>query len=81
MLKNIYKGSTMNVITTVYKDHNWLPWKFKHVTKHFWLEMENQRNFLDWVALQLNYNDKEDWYNITSKVFFKLRLFFLKLKY
>jgi hypothetical protein len=63
-----YKNSPLLLISTVYPEYDWLPWKF-NVTPHgFWSDKKNQRNFMDWAAKELNYKNKEDWYNISVKV-------------
>ena len=38
----------------MYPDYNWLPWRFERVPRHFWEDKKNQRNFLDWFAIQSN---------------------------
>ncbi len=51
----------------MFPEFEWLPWKF-HVPKGFWNDMNNQRNFVDWVGKQLKYKNREDWYKITARV-------------
>lgn len=67
----------MKAVMTVYPEHNWLPWKFKHLpgTHHsvcnllvagFFQEKENQQKFFEYLAQQLNVKKPEDWYEISS---------------
>jgi hypothetical protein len=56
------------MLSSVYPDYNWLPWKFTLVPKNFWGDLKNQRKFLDWVAIQLDIKQPSDWYNVTVKV-------------
>lgn len=39
----------------------------------FWNSIENQRNFLDDVAISLNIKQPQDWGKVTKKRFFQLR--------
>ncbi len=57
------------MVTTIYSEHEWFPWKFDRVPYGYWLDMGNQRKYMDWVANQLNYKEKDDWYKITVEVF------------
>ncbi len=54
-------------MSSVYPEYEWLPWRFS-VSKGYWSDMNNQRNFIDWAGKQLNYKNKEDWYKVTKKV-------------
>lgn len=59
------------MLSTVYSEFEWLPWKFKLCPKNFWDNTTNQRKYLDWVAVQLNIKEPNDWYKVTVKVFYK----------
>ena len=56
------------MLSTVYPDHNWLPWKFNAVPKHYWREMKNQKQYLEWAGKQLNTKEMSDWYKIKNEV-------------
>ncbi len=64
----IYNNSPSLLISTVYSEYKWLPWKFQHVPNGYWEDMKNQKKFMDWVGKQLNYKDMEDWYKVTKEV-------------
>lgn len=59
------------MLSTVYPEHNWLPWKFERANVGLWNDVKNQRKFLDWVSPQLNVKDLGDWYKVGEKVCFK----------
>ncbi len=60
----------------IYPEYKWLPWKFNMMThKIFWNDKNNQKVFLDYVAKELNFMSKEDWYTITEEVIYKLSIF------
>ncbi len=62
-----FNNSPYLAFTKIYSEYEWLPWKFDKVHNGFWDDMKNQRNFMDWVGKQLNYKNKEDWYQITNE--------------
>jgi hypothetical protein len=68
ILKSVYGGSPSTVVTSVYSEFEWLPWRFNCVPKGFWNDLKNQRNFMEWAAKQLDYKNMEDWYKISIKV-------------
>ncbi len=69
-----YKNSVVLLISSIYPEYEWLPWRFSHVPNGYWDDMKNQRNFMDWVAGKLNFKNREDWYKITKGVInFKLK--------
>jgi hypothetical protein len=73
-----YNGSLFKMLSETYPEFEWLPWRFDERLPHeYWNDKNNQRSFMDWVAKQLNYNNREDWYNISHKVknSKKLRIF------
>lgn len=65
---NKYNGSILQLLKSIYPDYEWLPWKFSQYPRNFWDDMQNQREYLDWVETQLNIKNKEDWYRITTNV-------------
>ena len=65
-LLNKCNSSVLSILSSVYPEHNWLPWKFKKATGGFWT-MENQRKFMDWVKKELSIKEMQDWYRITIK--------------
>jgi hypothetical protein len=67
-LMNKYQNSARHMVTSLYPEYNWLPWKFRVLPKHYWENMSNQRKFLDWAANELEFKDYTDWYKITQAV-------------
>jgi hypothetical protein len=62
-----YEGSPLNLLSTVYPQYEWLPWKFE-ICKNFWEDIANQRKYMVWAERQLNKKQPSDWYSVTSKV-------------
>ena len=67
-----YKSSLYKMLSTVYPEYNWLPWKFSRTMSGFWKVKENQRNFMEWAAKELKLNDIKDWYKVSHKEISKL---------
>ena len=58
----------MKLITTLFPEYNWLPWKFNSVPNGYWNDKENQLKFMEWLFHELNFKLMTDWYNINAKV-------------
>jgi hypothetical protein len=68
ILNNKHHSSPSSLLSTVYPDYDWLPWKFYTCPRHYWEDIKNQRKFMDWVGKQLSVQDMSDWYNVSFKV-------------
>jgi hypothetical protein len=58
------------MLTAIYPEHEWIPWKFAKVPKNFWDSKENQRKFLQYTFTELGLKDMEDWYKVSRQVKF-----------
>jgi hypothetical protein len=63
-----YNGSLPKLLSKVYPDYNWLPWKFGKCPHNYWDNIKNHKKFMDWAATQLNIKVNTDWYNVSSQV-------------
>jgi hypothetical protein len=73
--------SIREIITKVYKETNWELWKFQDVPRIFWDDINNQRDFMESIAIQLDFNTMEDWYQLKSSDIFKRGGSWLTTKY
>jgi hypothetical protein len=73
-----YNDTLYTLLSRVYPEFEWLPWKFGNCPPSFWKDLKNQRNFMEWVGKQLNVNEMEDWYKVTHKVSKIKKIFKLK---
>ena len=64
-----YDNSRHKLLSTIYPNYEWLPWQFEKAT-HFFESSENQKKWIDWAKTQLNVRDMNDWYQITSQVYY-----------
>jgi hypothetical protein len=60
--------SLFSLLSEVYRNYEWLPWKFGKLPVNFWDDMKNQRKFLEWAGKQLKIKEMEDWYKVSVKV-------------
>ena len=67
-LLRLHSNSMIKLLSAVYPDFEWLPWKFDTILRHFWPDIENQRKFMEWAGKQLKIKDKSEWYRVTSQV-------------
>ena len=66
-----YNFSPSQLISSVYSEFDWLPWRFYRCPNYYWEDLNNQRKFVDWVGKNLNIKEMSDWYKVTSQVFNK----------
>lgn len=63
-----YNESPFKLLSALFPNYKWLPWKFDHCPRNFWSVPSNQRMYMDWVAKELHITDKNDWYKVENKV-------------
>jgi hypothetical protein len=45
-----FSGSPVKVLTEMFPDVHWQPWKFSNVPKTYWDHVDNQKEYLSWLA-------------------------------
>jgi hypothetical protein len=71
MLKTVYPEYPYHTIYSIGNNtrYPWVSWKFSRVPRGFWSSLQNQRLFLDDMALKMDVKSVDDWYSVTrSKV-------------
>jgi hypothetical protein len=68
LLKNKYNESVSLLLTTVYPNYDWLPWKFSIIPSNCWDDMKNHCTFIHWAEKELKIKEMSDWYKVTQKV-------------
>jgi hypothetical protein len=63
-----YNDSLSLLLSTVYPEYEWLPWKFIKSPRNYWENVNNQRKYIEWAGKQLNIKQLSDWYKVTRKV-------------
>ncbi len=56
------------MLSTIFPDYNWLPWKFNRAPQLFWNDVNNQKKFVKWAENELNIKEMGDWYKVTRRV-------------
>jgi hypothetical protein len=67
-MKNYYSSSPLKLLSTVFPEYEWLPWKFGVIKRDFWHDVKNQRKFMEFSAKELNIKEMSDWYQVKLKV-------------
>ena len=82
LLDKVYDGSFYHALQSVYPDHKWLAWKFSQkVPQGYWNDINNKREFMNWLGKQLGYQKMDDWYNLHWKDIAKYGGWSLLMKY
>jgi hypothetical protein len=68
-----YNSSPLLLLSEMFPNYEWLPWKFQKSPPNYWNDVKNQRKFLEWAAKQLNITELNDWHNVTNNVTFNLK--------
>ncbi len=63
-----YKSSPYLLISTIFPEYEWLPWKFNQTPNGFWNDLNNQRQYVNWKGRQLGIINLEDWYKVATIV-------------
>lgn len=66
-LLHLYNHSHITMITSVFSEHQWLPWKFQRVSAGFWDDENNRKQTLEWLKGELGIKQAEDWYSVTRE--------------
>jgi hypothetical protein len=63
-----YDGSCWQLLSEVYPEYDWLPWKFSRAPRNIWREHKYRRMFLDWAGKQLGVKEYDDWLSVSRQV-------------
>ena len=62
-----FQNSHIKLITAIYNNYDWLPWKFNSVPKRYWEDKNNVIKYMNWLSNELHINKYEDWYNVSRE--------------
>ena len=77
MLKSKYGDSLYKLLSNVYPEYEWLPWKFDKTL--FWDNIYMQKHFMNWAGKELGIKEMSGWYKISTKVCF-VTVILMKIK-
>jgi len=61
-----YGQSLYTLLKAVYREHDWLPWKFSSTPRGLWSDEEVLRRVVRYVEDSLKFKSKEDWHRISK---------------
>ena len=67
-LLQLFDGSPFKVLSFAYPEINWKQWKFNQVSKGYWNNPSNVRDFFENNKEIFKIKQQEDWYKITAKI-------------
>jgi hypothetical protein len=68
MMATVYGNSLLSALKDVYPEHQWLPWRLNRSGRNFWSKPQNRQLFLDWLSSELNIEQIDGWYKLTTKL-------------
>jgi hypothetical protein len=63
-LISMYNYSIPKLVTSLLPSHKWQIWRFSSLPLTYWLDKENQREYVLWLGDHLGLKSHDDWYNI-----------------
>jgi hypothetical protein len=66
LLNQHYKGSLIKALSVIYPEYQWDVSKFKKVPRNFWRDRQNQIDFFNSLAKELNIRNMEEWSTVRS---------------
>ena len=63
-----YQNSQILLLSQVYPEYEWLPWKFEYSPRNFWNNEDNKLKYLEWAGKQLGIKELNDWYKCSKEV-------------
>lgn len=71
LLMEYYEDSPLQFVQAVFPHYNLFPWKFSQVPHKYWEELDNKRDYINWLGEKLKYTTMEHWYKITIDIMIK----------
>jgi hypothetical protein len=63
-----YNYSIFQLVSEMYPQVEWLPWRFAKTSKNYWNNAKSQQQFMDWAGKQLNIKELDDWHRVSIQV-------------
>ena len=70
----LHNGSMFQMLSTLFPEYEWLPWRFGKTPSNFWNNEQNQRKFIEWAGNELGIKNMSDWYKVTNEVDFPAKM-------
>jgi hypothetical protein len=63
-----YGGSWTKALKEIFKEYEWLPWKFVPLPKNFFEDPSNRRDYIRWFENMCGIHKPEDWYQVSASL-------------
>eukprot|EP00026_Physarum_polycephalum_P004311 Phypoly_transcript_04329.p1 GENE.Phypoly_transcript_04329~~Phypoly_transcript_04329.p1 ORF type:complete len:614 (+),score=69.49 Phypoly_transcript_04329:131-1972(+) len=80
-LLQCYNNSIQNCLEFVFPEHDWLSWKFQKLPTGYWDDVNNVRQFLNWMAADLKLSSLDDWLRVDGETLKKYEVVRVMAKY
>jgi len=67
LFHQFYRGSFREALISIFPEHDWQLWRFSTAPRHYWNNLQNQRNFLEWIEKEFKIKNLDDWYEVTRE--------------
>eukprot|EP01114_Cavostelium_apophysatum_P021760 TRINITY_DN7678_c1_g1_i3.p1 TRINITY_DN7678_c1_g1~~TRINITY_DN7678_c1_g1_i3.p1 ORF type:complete len:362 (-),score=85.74 TRINITY_DN7678_c1_g1_i3:265-1350(-) len=67
LLRSHYNGSHVKALVAIYPEHDWQPWRFAKTPVDYFVDVENQRLFMNHVAKLKNVKHSNDWKHVSKE--------------
>eukprot|EP00026_Physarum_polycephalum_P009137 Phypoly_transcript_09249.p1 GENE.Phypoly_transcript_09249~~Phypoly_transcript_09249.p1 ORF type:complete len:325 (+),score=40.02 Phypoly_transcript_09249:82-1056(+) len=64
-----YNFSIPKLVTSLLPNYTWHIWRFRSLPLTYWLDKDNQREYVRWLGDFLGFKNFDDWYRVTSADF------------
>jgi hypothetical protein len=63
-----YNRSPSLLLSNLYPEYEWLPWRFQKCPNNYWNNINNHKKFVEWASKELNIKEMSDWYKVSIQV-------------
>jgi hypothetical protein len=63
-----YDDSLFDILSTLYPEHEWIPWKFVRVPRSTWNDENKIKKYLEAIGKELGIKELSDWNKVTTRV-------------
>ncbi len=67
-LLQLYNESPFQLLSSVYSDYEWLPWRFTTIPRGFTFTSSTRKSILEYLTKNLNIKGNSDWDTIKHEV-------------
>ena len=67
-LLRISQHSVYVLLSTEFPDHKWHGWMFVHTPQNFWNDINNRRDYVEWLRKKLGFDTMESLYQLTNSI-------------